>query len=56
MGNTGGGYTLGGTIGQADAGTLVGGGYTLNGGFWVSAVSQPSPSKVYLPIILKNKS
>jgi|GEM_PF-735126 len=31
---TGGTYRLGGTIGQPDAGTLTGGAYALNGGFW----------------------
>jgi hypothetical protein len=31
--STGGGYSMTGTIGQADAGTLSGGGYTLSGGF-----------------------
>ncbi len=31
---TGGGYEVGGTIGQPDAGTLSGGGYAVNGGFW----------------------
>jgi len=35
--SSGGGYSLGGTIGQPDAGTLSGGGYTLNGGFWSGA-------------------
>ena len=30
----GGGYSLGGTVGQPDAGVLSGGGYTLAGGFW----------------------
>jgi len=31
----GNGYTLNGTLGQPDAGTLTsGGGYTLAGGFW----------------------
>jgi len=29
-----GSYTLSGTIGQPDAGTLSGGNYTLQGGFW----------------------
>jgi hypothetical protein len=52
--SSGGSYTLGGTIGQPDAGALSGGSYTLAGGFWVGAVSQPSPSKVYLPIILQS--
>ena len=32
---SGGDYELGGTMGQPDAGTLVGGEYTLKGGFWV---------------------
>ena len=32
--STGGGYSLGGTIGQSDAGTLSGSDYTLAGGFW----------------------
>jgi hypothetical protein len=32
--STGGGYTLSGTIGQADAGTLSGFGYEMLGGFW----------------------
>lgn len=41
--SSGGGYTLEGTIGQHDAGTLSGGGYTLRGGFWgvVGAVQTP---------------
>jgi len=30
----GGPYTLSGTVGQADAATLTGGGFTLEGGFW----------------------
>ena len=34
--SVGGGYTLTGTIGQADAETLRGGPYTLQGGFWGS--------------------
>lgn len=33
--STGGGYSLGGTAGQPDAGVLTGGrGYTLGSGFW----------------------
>lgn len=35
--SSGGGYTLSGTIGQPDAGTLVGGNYRLDGGFWGGA-------------------
>jgi hypothetical protein len=32
--SVGGGFELSGTIGQADAGVLSGGGFTLAGGFW----------------------
>lgn len=48
--STGGSYSLGGTIGQADAGALSGGTYTLAGGFWggVAAVFG-----IYLPLIMK---
>jgi hypothetical protein len=35
MFSTGGGYALGGTIGQPDAGAMSGGGFALTGGFWV---------------------
>jgi hypothetical protein len=33
MFSTGGGYSLGGTIGQPDAGVMNNGGYSLTGGF-----------------------
>ncbi len=36
MRSTGGDFELSGTIGQPDAGVLVGGGFTLSGGFWFS--------------------
>jgi hypothetical protein len=49
MFSTGGGYTLGGTIGQADAGVLSGGGYTLAGGFWNGGGTW----RVFLPMTLK---
>jgi hypothetical protein len=35
--STGGTYSLGGTIGQPDAGVMSGGPYTLQGGFWPGA-------------------
>lgn len=38
---TGGSYRLGGTTGQADAGVLAGGAYSLAGGFWGSS---PAPT------------
>ena len=50
MFSTGGSYSLGGAIGQPDAGTLSGGGYTLAGGFWGGALVE---YKVFLPLVLK---
>jgi hypothetical protein len=49
--STGGGFSLGGTVGQADAGVLSGGSFTLVGGFWAGAAPQ---LKVYLPVLLRN--
>ena len=49
--STGGSYSLGGSIGQPDAGSLSGGSYTLNGGFWgVSIVNY----NIYLPLVMNN--
>ena len=48
----GGAYTLQGTTGQADAGMLSNGRYTLNGGYWNASVSN-STHIVYLPVIVK---
>jgi hypothetical protein len=49
--STGGGYSLGGSIGQPDAGTMTGAAYSLGGGFWGGV-------KVlfyrYVPLTLKN--
>jgi hypothetical protein len=44
----GGGYELGSTVGQADAGAAAGGSYTLNGGFW-----QRFALNVYVPVALR---
>ena len=56
----GGGYTLMGTAGQADAGpALTGGSYTLAGGYWVGDLinTPPTPtSETYLPIVLRNRN
>ncbi len=49
MFSIGGAYSLGGTIGQFDAGTMSGGSYTLKGGFWVDFFG----NKLMLPLILK---
>ncbi len=51
--STGGGYSLGGTIGQADAGMLSGGGYALGGGFWGSGEVLPPRYRIYLPLVLR---
>ncbi|MBI5030242.1 MAG: hypothetical protein HZB51_06930 [Chloroflexi bacterium] len=48
--STGGGYEMGGTIGQSDAGAQSGGTYALHGGFWHSVNAL---LKLYLPLILK---
>jgi len=50
---TGGGYSLGGTAGQADAGLLTGGRYTLGGGFWRGGAVAGSLYEVYLPLVLR---
>jgi hypothetical protein len=49
--SNGGGYTLDGSIGQADAGNLSGGAYTLGGGFWGGVPSLNY--RVYLPLVLR---
>ena len=48
--STGGDYSLGGTIGQPDAGLLAGPGYLLSGGFW----SGGGRYRVYLPVVLRS--
>jgi len=50
--STGGGYLLGGTAGQPDAGVLVGG-YTLGGGFWRGGEVSGQIYEIYLPIVLR---
>jgi hypothetical protein len=49
--SSGGDYSLGGTIGQADAGVLSGGDYALVGGFWGGAAIE---YKIYLPLALRD--
>ncbi len=53
--SSGEGYNLSGSIGQAEAGTLSGGSYTLSGGFWFGqgAAAGPGQINVYLPLVLK---
>ena len=46
----GGTYTLSGSIGQSDAGSLAGGNYALTGGFWGITLQT---TMLYLPIMLR---
>lgn len=51
MFSTGGNYSLGGTIGQPDAGPLAGTGYILAGGFWSGGGQL---YRVYLPLVMRS--
>ena len=48
--STNGVYTVSGTIGQPDAGTLTGGNFTLQGGFWGDVAAVPVPGAPLLTI------
>jgi hypothetical protein len=51
--SSGAGFNLSGTAGQADAGVLTGGAYTLGGGFWQGGkVASPS-YRNYLPLMIR---
>ncbi len=43
-------YTVSGTVGQADAGTMSGGNYALVGGFWGATNIEYS---LYLPVVVR---
>lgn len=45
---TGGPYSLGGTIGQPDAGASSGGAYTLSGGFWYDG-----QLRAFVPLVVR---
>ena len=49
--SAGGGYSLGGTLGQPDAGASTGGSYALSGGFWGGGAAQVY--NLFLPLILR---
>lgn len=53
--SSGGSYSLNGTIGQPDAGSMSGGTFDLAGGFWGGG-SAPSSGgqQVFLPVILNS--
>ena len=47
-------YAVSGAIGQPDAGSMSGGQYELNGGFWNGSEAPSPPEKLtYLPIVLR---
>jgi len=48
--SSGGPYSLGGSIGQPDAGSLSGGSYQLAGGYWGGVLVNYN---VYLPLVRK---
>ncbi len=51
--STGGSYELGGTVGQAEAGTMSGGAFTLSGGFWAGVGGLAGQQRVYVPLAIK---
>jgi hypothetical protein len=51
--STGGDYSLGGSIGQPDAGLRSGGNYTLAGGFWGGLLNGNANHYIYLPLITR---
>ena len=50
--SAGGGYTVIGTVGQPDAGTMSGGTFSLNGGFWGIIAAIPTPGAPMLNVRL----
>jgi hypothetical protein len=42
-------YTLQGTAGQPDAGAMIGGGYTLTGGYWYTRAAHG----IWMPLLIK---
>lgn len=51
--SAGSGFTLGGTAGQPDAGTMANSTYTLRGGFWTGGGPAAVGYGVYLPAVFK---
>ena len=49
--STGGVYSVSGTIGQPDAGTMNSGNYTLQGGFWGVIAAVQTPGAPYLWVL-----
>ena len=52
--SVGGIYSLSGSIGQPEAGSMSGSGYQLVGGFWGGAAGAAPPlAKAYLPLVVR---
>jgi len=52
--SSGGAYTVTGTLGQPDSGTMAGGDFRVNGGFWnTEGASLPSDHELYLPLVIR---
>jgi hypothetical protein len=49
--STGGVYTVSGTVGQPDAGTMSGGNFTVQGGFWGIVAAVQNPPAPYLTVV-----
>lgn len=54
--STGGVFSVTGTIGQPDAGTMSGGNFTLHGGFWGATAVVQSPGVPLLSITVTNQT
>jgi hypothetical protein len=53
--SSGGVYSLGGTIGQPDAGLMTGGVYTVGGGFWGGGAVAAPENVICLPLVLRGQ-
>ncbi len=51
--SAGGQYALNGTIGQPDAGSASGGGYTVSGGFWQGIGAAIREWLIHLPLVYR---
>jgi hypothetical protein len=54
--STGGVFTVTGTVGQPDAGTMSGGSYTLSGGFWGIVAAVQTEGAPWLTVTRSNSS
>ena len=54
--STGGVFAISGTLGQPDAGRLIGGNFTLEGGFWAVVLAVQTPGAPFLSVTRTNNS